>query len=105
MSDSPTEPIIATWGLVPTWSNDKQAIWDKTLNARGETILEKPAFKESAATKRCIVFIEGFYEHRHKSGSSFPYFIQLKRKTFLQLRVYGQNGRIMKEKFSKLLVV
>ena len=45
MSDSPTEPIIATWGLVPTWSNDKQAIWDKTLNARGETILEKPAFK------------------------------------------------------------
>jgi putative SOS response-associated peptidase YedK len=79
-SDSPKLPIVATWGLVPTWSNDKEAIWDKTLNARGETIFEKPAFKESASSKRCIIFLEGFYEHHHKSGSSIPYFIKLKDK-------------------------
>jgi putative SOS response-associated peptidase YedK len=74
---------IATWGLIPEWSKDKKAIWNKTLNARGESIFEKPSFKDSAKGKRCIVFLEGFYEHHHKAGKAFPYFIQMKNKQLM----------------------
>jgi putative SOS response-associated peptidase YedK len=100
-SASPKEPIMATWGLVPNWSSDKEAIWNKTLNARGETIFEKPAFKESALSKRCIIFLEGFYEHHHKSGNSFPYFIKVKEKEIFAVaglwsEWLNNNGEILR---------
>ena len=76
----PQTPCIATWGLVPEWTIDAESIWNKTLNARGETLFEKPSFKDSIAQKRCIVFLEGFYEHHHKNGKTFPHFIRLADK-------------------------
>ena len=79
-NEMPLEPVIATWGLVPSSSIDKELIWNKTLNARGETIFEKASFKESAEQRRCLIFIEGFYEHHHKYGKTFPYFIKLRDK-------------------------
>ncbi len=78
--ENPKSPTLATWGLVPEWSTDKESIWNKTLNARGETIFEKPSFKESAASKRCLIYLEGFYEHHHKNGKAYPYFIKHKEK-------------------------
>jgi putative SOS response-associated peptidase YedK len=78
--DNPFTPTLATWGLVPEWSIDKESIWNKTLNARGETIFEKASFKDSAIDKRCLIYLEGFYEHHHKAGKAFPYFIQMKDK-------------------------
>lgn len=68
-----------TWGLIPAWvKNEKQAfeIWNHTLNARGETLFEKPAFRESAMHKRCLIFVDGFYEHHHFRGKTYPFFIQ-----------------------------
>jgi len=78
--DKPNIPAIATWGLVPEWSADKESIWNKTLNARGETIFEKPSFKDSAFHKRCLIYLEGFYEHHHKNGKTYPYFIRHRNK-------------------------
>lgn len=80
-NQNPAKPEIATWGLIPTWANTKELqneIWNKTLNARGETIWKKPAFKEAAKHKRCLIFLEGFYEHKHVNGKKYPYFIHLK---------------------------
>ena len=56
------------WGLIPSWTKDPEQaskIMDQTLNARGETIFEKPSFKDSATNKRCLIFVDGFYEHHH----------------------------------------
>jgi putative SOS response-associated peptidase YedK len=81
--EEPSTPRIATWGLVPEWTvdeNSKSTIWNKTLNARGETIFEKPSFKESAMAKRCLIYLEGFYEHHHKNGTTFPFYIRHKEK-------------------------
>jgi len=78
--DNLKTPTLATWGLIPEWSIDKESIWNKTLNARGESIFKKPSFRDSAVRKRCIIFLEGFYEHHHKAGKVFPYFIQMKDK-------------------------
>lgn len=90
----PHTPCLATWGLVPDWSTDAESIWNKTLNARGETIFDKPSFKDSASKKRCIIFIEGFYEHHHKNGKSFPHFIRLvDKEIFAVAGLYTQWER------------
>ena len=85
-NEAPFTPILATWGLVPSWVRDdqqKESLWNKTLNARGETMWDKPSFRSSAKNKRCLVFIEGFYEHRHFKGKTYPYYIHHKQKELL----------------------
>lgn len=72
-------PVPAHWGLIPSWTKSRseaKEIWNKTLNARSESIFEKPAFRESIESKRCIIPIDGFFEHRHFNGKTYPYFIQ-----------------------------
>jgi putative SOS response-associated peptidase YedK len=49
------------WGLVPSWAKDRK-IGSKMINARGETVAQKPAFKRLLRAKRCIVPMDGFYE-------------------------------------------
>ena len=85
---SPDFPEVATWGLVPHWVKDDaqlKKLWNNTLNARGETIFEKPSFKLSAAQHRCIVYVDGFYEHHHFNGNTYPFFIHQKNKEPLAL--------------------
>ena len=80
-NDSPHIPIIASWGLVPHWVKDntqRKKIWNNTLNARGETIFEKPSFRESARSKRCLIYVDGFYEHHHFKGKTYPFLIKRK---------------------------
>lgn len=76
--ESPDYPIVATWGLLPHWIRDWEQgkkFWNKTLNARGETIFEKPSFREAARNNRCLIYVDGFYEHHHHAGAAYPYFI------------------------------
>lgn len=78
---SPYSPTVSVWGLVPFWVKDAEGrtkMWNSTLNARGESIFEKPSFRDSAKNKRCIIILDGFYEHHHKAGKTFPYFISKK---------------------------
>jgi len=85
-SDTPGEVSLFQWGLTPFWvKNLEQAnsIRQRTLNARSETIFEKPAFRHSIRSKRCLVIVDGFYEWRHVASKKYPYYITLKsRKIF-----------------------
>ena len=77
----PFTPTISQWGLVPEWTKDedhKLKIWNSTLNARGESIFEKPSFKDSAKMKRCIIPLDGFFEHHHYGSIKYPFFITRK---------------------------
>lgn len=68
------------WGLIPHWVKDAAqaaAIGRQTLNARGETLFEKPAFRV-AAQHRCLVLIDGFFEFFHFAKHTYPYHIRLK---------------------------
>lgn len=72
-------PIVAHWGLIPHWVRDREQaskLWNSTLNARGESLHEKPSFRDSYRDKRCLIYVDGFYEHHHRNGKTFPYFIQ-----------------------------
>ena len=80
-NEEPFKPQMLTWGLIPGWCKslkDAQKFWNNTLNARGETIFEKPAFRTSAKRKRCLIFVDSFFEYHHKDGKTFPFNISLK---------------------------
>ena len=71
----------ARWGLVPAWARDAEqaaAIRAKALNARCETLWEKPVFREAARTGRCLVVSTGFFEWHETGGRRYPFFIRLR---------------------------
>lgn len=85
---SPEIPEVSTWGLIPHWVKDsaqQKKFWNNTLNARGETIFEKPAFRDAATYNRCIIYVDGFYEHHHHKGKTYPFYIYRKDKEPLAL--------------------
>ena len=76
------------WGLIPFWIKDNKAakdIQDMTLNAVGETVFEKPSFRNSITTKRCLLGINGFYEWRDQNKVKYPYFIHTKSSDLFSL--------------------
>ena len=63
------------WGLVPSWSKDP-SVGSKMINARSETITEKPSFRQSVPGRRCIIPMSGFYEwDRTDPKRKIPYFV------------------------------
>lgn len=62
------------WGLIPSWSKDEK-IGAKTINARAETVAEKPAFRHAFKKHRCLVPASGYFEWTGAPGSKQPYFI------------------------------
>ncbi|MBM4262365.1 MAG: SOS response-associated peptidase [Deltaproteobacteria bacterium] len=67
------------WGLVPSWAQDEK-IGYKMINARSESLAERPAFKELLERRRCLIPSTGFYEWRQGEAGKVPYFIYLKNQ-------------------------
>ena len=67
------------WGLVPSWAQD-HSIGQRMINARSETLLEKPSFKYLVTTRRCLVPADGFYEWRRQGNRKVPMWIHLKNR-------------------------
>ncbi|ETT37036.1 hypothetical protein C161_11023 [Paenibacillus sp. FSL R5-192] len=65
------------WGLVPVWAKDDK-IGNKLINARAETLAEKPAFKRLISSKRCIIPTNGFYEWKKEGSAKQPMRILMK---------------------------
>lgn len=75
--DEPKRIYPAKWRLVPDWSiHNYEAFWKKsnTLNARSESIFEKPPLKKSANKKHCLILCDGFYEPHHEINVSIPHY-------------------------------
>jgi putative SOS response-associated peptidase YedK len=66
-NDNPGEYDYLTWGLVPSWAKDP-TIGNRMINARVETLTEKPAFAKPLRRRRCLVIADGFYEWRKDGG-------------------------------------
>jgi putative SOS response-associated peptidase YedK len=73
----PNELAMAKFGLVPSWSKEEKTSYTM-INARAETIMEKPTYKRLIKSKRCLVIADGFYEWQKKLDKKIPYRIFLK---------------------------
>lgn len=71
------EAVLFKWGLVPSWAKDP-SIGARLINARSETVHEKPAFRESFKRRRCILPADGYYEWQKTGGRKQPYYFTLR---------------------------
>lgn len=78
---SPNQAVPMKWGLVPFWAKDP-GIGYKMINARAESIAEKPSFKKAFRSQRCLVPTNGFYEWKRSDGKT-PYYIHRQDKEML----------------------
>jgi putative SOS response-associated peptidase YedK len=69
------ELVYLRWGLVPHWSKGPDSRFSM-INARAETVHEKPAYRAPFRYRRCLIPAEGFYEWKAEAGGKQPYFIQ-----------------------------
>lgn len=77
---------LMRWGLVPFWAKDPK-IGNRMINARSESVTEKPAFRSAMKTRRCIVPTTGFYEWKKTGGGKQPYLARLRDE-----RLFGMAG-------------
>jgi len=68
------ELVMLRWGLVPFWAKDP-SIGNRMINARAETVAEKPSYRNAYKHRRCLVLASGFYEWRKEASGKTPYFI------------------------------
>ncbi len=84
---APTDPVYAvvehdgerllssfSWGLVPWWAEDRR-IAARNINARAETVAEKPAFRDSFTGRRCLIPADGFYEWQVRPKGKLPHYV------------------------------
>jgi putative SOS response-associated peptidase YedK len=72
--EAPREWAGVRWGLVPSWAKDSK-IGARMINARGETVAEKPSFRSAIKTRRCLIPADGFYEWVTTDGGKRPHYI------------------------------
>jgi len=72
----PHKMHFSKWGLIPRWAKDPK-IGNSLINARSETLREKPAFRDSLQRGRCLVLADGFYEWKNTDGRKIPYRVEL----------------------------
>jgi putative SOS response-associated peptidase YedK len=65
------------WGLIPSWARDP-SIGNKMFNARSETIVEKPSFREAFKKRRCLIVADGFYEWQKSEKGKKPFHFSLR---------------------------
>jgi len=87
-NDAPNRLVRVRWGLVPRWAKDA-SIGNKLINARAETLGEKPSFRDAFRKRRCLVLADGFYEWRKVAGSTRK---QPVRVTLRDRRAFAMAG-------------
>ena len=70
------ELVMLRWGLIPFWAKDP-SIGNRMINARAETVAEKPSYRNAYKHRRCLVLADGFYEWHRDGDVKIPHFISL----------------------------
>ena len=76
-NERPNDVQFFRWGLLPTWAKDP-SMGSRLINARGDTIAQKPSFRNAFKTRRCLVIADGFYEWQKSSSGKQPMRFALK---------------------------
>src|SRR5699024_2371205 len=90
------------WGLVPFWAHDKK-IGYKMINARSETIHQKPSFKHLLGRKHCLIVADSFMNGKKRKTLNKPNVFLLNKRVCLLLQVFGKSGSIKERRYSLVL--
>ena len=93
------EATFYQWGLVPSWAKDA-SVGARLINARSETVQEKPSFREAFRKRRCIIPADGFYEWQRTGGRKQPFFFRMRDERLfgfagLWERWEGESGQVI----------
>jgi putative SOS response-associated peptidase YedK len=91
--ENENELTMLRWGLIPSWAKDP-SIGNRMINARAETVAEKPSFRAAYRKRRCLILADGFYEWHREGEVKIPHFISLasgKSFAFAGLWEHWQN--------------
>ena len=77
LADGQRQFALVRWGLLPSWVKDPKT-FTLLINARGELVIDKPAFRAAMKRRRCLIPADGFYEWQADGSRKQPYFIRLK---------------------------
>ncbi len=77
MRNGTSHLALLRWGLIPSWAKE-ESIGSRMINARAESLAEKPSFKGLLRSKRCLIVADGFYEWKQENNYKTPMYITLK---------------------------
>lgn len=99
LNESPDEVSLVKWGLLPSWSKEEKSKYSM-INARAETLLEKPSYKRLIQKKRCLIIADSFYEWKKVDGKKAPYRIMLKNGDLFSFAglwdIWEKDGKVIK---------
>ena len=76
-TETSREMVMAQWGLIPNWSKESKTKYS-TINARIESVAEKPTYRTPFKRRRCLIPADGFYEWKVVNGNKVPHHIRMK---------------------------
>jgi putative SOS response-associated peptidase YedK len=82
IANSPRQIVLMRWGLIPHWATDAKAAY-KMINARVETLTQRPAFRGLLSHHRCLVPASGFYEWKADGREKTPYYIHFQGEQYI----------------------
>lgn len=92
-NETPDSFSLQKWGIVPPWTTAySDDLRKRFVVSQSEEMFNKNIYKESAAERRCPVMVDGYFDHHHRFGKTFPYFIHHKNGD--PLMVFGRDGLI-----------
>ena len=81
ISQCPNHVMLMRWGLIPHWAKEEKTAY-KMINARMETLTQRPAFRSLLATNRCMIPASGYYEWKADARGKTPYYIHPTSREF-----------------------
>lgn len=90
--DGVNKAVMMRWGLIPSWAKDMK-IGNRLINARGESLGKRPAFRAALKRRRCLVPATGFYEWKKTDSSKTPYYLHLKDNSMFALAGLYEHWR------------
>ncbi len=86
------------WGLIPFWAGEI-SIGARMINAKSETVFEKPAFRSAIRQKRCLIPADGFYEWKKEGKKKLPYYIRMQDKNLFAFAGLWERWKNPEEEF------
>lgn len=103
-NETPDEINLLEWGLVPRWVDDPDN-FPNLINARAETVAEKPAFRDAFAKRRCLIPANNFYEWTGRKGSRVPYFIGVEEREIFSMAGIWETWSSNGEEFTSVAIL